>query len=140
MARVPKHYTNPQEISKYIKSSFIPHSGEVAYGIQQEKREENQQKEMNLLSTDQPWGRDEAQIQIIRIVQETSNQNIKVFLKLQWWMTLRNKFKFSLNKGTGRNSPPIIFKGDEKSPQSSESIGIDDRLPLREQQFSIPTV
>ena len=55
-------------------------------------------------------------------------------------MTLRNKFKFSLNKGTGRNSPPIIFKGDEKSPQSSESIGIDDRLPLREQQFSIPTV
>ena len=80
---MPKHYTNPQDISKYIKSSFIPHSGEVAYGIQQKKMEENQQKEMNLLSTDQPWGRDEAQIQIIRIVQETSNQNIKVFLKLQ---------------------------------------------------------
>ena len=45
---MPKHYTNSQEMSKHIKSSFTPHSGEVANGIQQKKREENQQKETNL--------------------------------------------------------------------------------------------
>ena len=137
---MPNHHTNPQEMSKHIKSSFTPHSGEVARGIQQKKGKKINKKKWSFVSTDQPWDRDVAQIQIIRIVQETSHQNIELSLKLQRRMTLRSKFKFSLKKGTVRNSPPITFKGNEKSPQSSYSIGIDDRLPLRDQQFSIATV
>ena len=52
-------------------------------------------------------------------------------------MPLRIKFKFSPKKGTLRNFPPIIFKDNEKNPQSSSRVGVDYRLPSKEQQWKL---
>lgn len=52
-------------------------------------------------------------------------------------MPLRIKFKFSLKKGTLRNFPPIIFKDNEKNPQGRSRVGVDYRLPSKEQQWKL---